>query len=608
MPALWTPVASVSVSQLITAAWLNTYIRDNIMFLLASAGLVPVGLVVASGDLPANAPPDGWLLADGGGGTIDTRNSMFVGAGSTYAVGAAGGASVFTPAGHSNHATGQAATHVAHTVTQPDHGGSWAMNSQNGIFDLVGVRDPYHVGASLSGAHTHSGAGVDPHGSHGSVSLLPPYSARPFLQRTTSALASTTPRTWTTGETPTAAMMNADFRDNPKYLRSRTLPQKTILHWFSSLATIPAPFSSCNGVSTVDMRDRVLLGSGSAYNPGDSGGAPFAAYTDHPAHVATQSLPHGSHSTSNPGTHTTISTDHPVQGAQTFLATGGHSGFNADAHSLHTGFGVDAHSDHAGFNVLPPFRALVAMQLLSTPYTTARTFTTGEVVTASVFNTFGRDNLLSLFAGLFPIGGIAKWSGSIASIPANYQLCNGSGGTVDMRDRFAIGAEQVASGTDGVTNSSNRQLTAASGTWTSAMVGRLILIGSSFRTIASVSNPTTLIYAGPSLATAAGVTWSIGLAPGATGGAVSITPTAHAAHVVSQGVGHTAHVLTQPLAHPTIVTNYSNIGVNPQDPNHNLAASGHNAHTGMTVDAHSAHASVATLPPYKAYAYVQRVS
>ena len=42
--------------------------------------------------------------------------------------------------------------------------------------------------------------------------------------------------------------------------------------------------------------------------------------------------------------------------------------------------------------------------------------------------------------GAIPIGGIIMWSGSIATIPTNYALCNGSNGTPDLRNRFVIGA------------------------------------------------------------------------------------------------------------------------------------------------------------------------
>jgi microcystin-dependent protein len=40
----------------------------------------------------------------------------------------------------------------------------------------------------------------------------------------------------------------------------------------------------------------------------------------------------------------------------------------------------------------------------------------------------------------FPVGGIILWSGSVASIPSGWALCNGSNGTPDLRNRFVVGA------------------------------------------------------------------------------------------------------------------------------------------------------------------------
>jgi len=39
-----------------------------------------------------------------------------------------------------------------------------------------------------------------------------------------------------------------------------------------------------------------------------------------------------------------------------------------------------------------------------------------------------------------PSGGIIMWSGSVASIPTGWFLCNGANGTPDLRDRFVVGA------------------------------------------------------------------------------------------------------------------------------------------------------------------------
>jgi hypothetical protein len=39
-----------------------------------------------------------------------------------------------------------------------------------------------------------------------------------------------------------------------------------------------------------------------------------------------------------------------------------------------------------------------------------------------------------------PVGGIIMWSGSVASIPAGWALCNGANGTPNLLDRFIVGA------------------------------------------------------------------------------------------------------------------------------------------------------------------------
>ena len=50
-------------------------------------------------------------------------------------------------------------------------------------------------------------------------------------------------------------------------------------------------------------------------------------------------------------------------------------------------------------------------------------------------------------AAPIPVGGIIMWSGTIASIPSGWKLCNGSNGTPDLRDKFVVGAHSDLSGT-----------------------------------------------------------------------------------------------------------------------------------------------------------------
>jgi len=40
----------------------------------------------------------------------------------------------------------------------------------------------------------------------------------------------------------------------------------------------------------------------------------------------------------------------------------------------------------------------------------------------------------------FPTGGIIMWSGTIATIPTGWALCDGTSGTPDLRDKFVVGA------------------------------------------------------------------------------------------------------------------------------------------------------------------------
>jgi hypothetical protein len=51
-----------------------------------------------------------------------------------------------------------------------------------------------------------------------------------------------------------------------------------------------------------------------------------------------------------------------------------------------------------------------------------------------------------------PDGGIIMWSGSIATIPASFRLCDGTNGTPDLRERFIVGASSLY--TPGITGGS----------------------------------------------------------------------------------------------------------------------------------------------------------
>jgi hypothetical protein len=100
------------------------------------------------------------------------------------------------------------------------------------------------------------------------------------------------------------------------------------------------------------------------------------------------------------------------------------------------------------------------------PFTVAGTLVaSGQVLSSGTLNvtggfqldgTAGSSGQVLLSAGgsntptwgnAFVAGMIMMWSGTIATIPTGWYLCNGSNGTPDLRNKFVIGAYQDTSGT-----------------------------------------------------------------------------------------------------------------------------------------------------------------
>jgi len=68
--------------------------------------------------------------------------------------------------------------------------------------------------------------------------------------------------------------------------------------------------------------------------------------------------------------------------------------------------------------------------------------TTDQLVYYDGTNDIVLCNLNQSLASQFgmPIGSIVMWSGAVANIPKGWRLCDGGGGTPDLRDRFVVGA------------------------------------------------------------------------------------------------------------------------------------------------------------------------
>ena len=171
------------------------------------------------------------------------------------------------------------------------------------------------------------------------------------------------------GTSLTDFVIERRLQETVERVASQNLPIGVILLWSGSTASIPAGFQICDGTNgTPDLRDRFLVGAGSAYAVGATGGGTTHTHTGHANHVVTQPADHGTHTSAGGHTHDahTTAADTTVTGAGTRL-TGPvtHSSDGAhthDAHPAHTGTAVDAHSAHDSPDHRPLFYALAYIQ------------------------------------------------------------------------------------------------------------------------------------------------------------------------------------------------------------------------------------------------------
>ena len=71
---------------------------------------------------------------------------------------------------------------------------------------------------------------------------------------------------------------------------------------------------------------------------------------------------------------------------------------------------------------------------------------TATGVTPSVTDDTTKFATTAFVRDIIPTGVIVMWSGTVATIPSGWLLCDGSNSTPDLRDRFIIGARQDDSG------------------------------------------------------------------------------------------------------------------------------------------------------------------
>jgi microcystin-dependent protein len=171
----------------------------------------------------------------------------------------------------------------------------------------------------------------------------------------------------------------------------------------------------------------------------------------------------------------------------------------------------------------------------------------------------------------FSVGMIMLWSGSIGTIPAGWALCNGTGGTPDLRNRFIVGA--------GSTYAVDATGGALTDTATSAAGG---------------AHTHTLTITGTALTTAQLPSHTHALYVQASGGAGDTESFASTAAIAGNTDGTKGYLSANSAGAGTALMQGAGSGDT-------------HTHAGSTADASATHThdvTVDTVPPYYALAYI----
>lgn len=154
---------------------------------------------------------------------------------------------------------------------------------------------------------------------------------------------------------PTAAAgTNTTQIATTAFVLANGLPSGSIILWSGSVGSVPSGFYLCDGTnSTPDLRDKFIVGAGSTYSVGGTGGSADAIVVSH-THTATSSVTDPGHF------HTVFANPGGGSGAFGGGSSGGATNINSDTKT--TGISVStsvASSGSSGTGAnLPPYYAL----------------------------------------------------------------------------------------------------------------------------------------------------------------------------------------------------------------------------------------------------------
>jgi len=354
--------------------------------------------------------PAGWLLCDGSNGTPDLRGRFLEGAAVGASPGAMGGADSHS---HTELSAGDAHTHILESAGAHQHttssSGSHNHNSilvstgSSGSVSVIGqTNDGAHTHTTdISGAHTHTTTSATFSHTHviDSADGRPPYYEVLFIQATESAV----------------------------------ITPGIIIIWTGLRANIPSGWAECDGNDgRPNLQNRFLRGAPAGQNAGATGGSATHTHTEQSA-----------------GSHTHV-------GATT---SGGDHYHTIPAYSAtHTHGGVSlASGDTCAFQ---PHNFAHTHTNTDTIGAHTHTVATGGAHTHTIEQASSLPTYYDVIyiyctsASSIPVGGIMIWAGSLASIPSQYALCDGSSSRPDLRTRFTRGAAfGVEAGGTGGSNS-----------------------------------------------------------------------------------------------------------------------------------------------------------
>ncbi|MHA1671330.1 MAG: hypothetical protein ACTSV5_12250 [Promethearchaeota archaeon] len=208
-----------------------------------------------------------------------------------------------------------------------------------------------------------------------------------------------------------------NFSNNPR-ISAEYDPASIIALWSGPLNTIPVGWKLSDGTGgTINTTNRFVYNPNNMDSPRSTGGSSSHnhTYSEVPYHdhgvTSTNSANHR-HSYGRPNTYRTVTTNDLLEfsGLRRSLTSTGTSSVshNHGGYTTYTGSTPPLYMSEEE-NVLPPYYEMAFIEKETNDPT-------------------------------IPIGLIVMWAGTIDTIPADWELCNGSNGTPDLREKFIRGA------------------------------------------------------------------------------------------------------------------------------------------------------------------------